>query len=31
MTELTVLSMGADQDSTAILLKWVYDEEFRRR
>lgn len=26
MTELTVLPMGAGQDSTAILLEWIYDE-----
>lgn len=28
--KLTVLSFGAGQDSTSLLLQYIYDEEFRR-
>lgn len=29
--ELSVLSFGAGQDSTTLLLQYIYDEEFRKR
>ena len=31
MSRLTVLSFGAGQDSTALLYKYIYDEEFARK
>lgn len=30
-TKLTVLSMGLGQESTALLLKYIYDQDFKKR